>query len=464
MKLSFQQIRPALFGAIGGLLALALLIWGLNGFAAPFGSTSEEPTESPTPSASVSPSVTITPSETPTLVRACSVAEYLSDPQVLDLQAEVRNAGTGEVLFERSATVAARPASLMKLFTAAAALEQLGPDFTVTTRVYQDASDPGKIYLVGAGDPTLTRTTSNGGSVYKNAPKLTDLARQVEKSLGQQVTEIVVDSSLYGGESGDYQSVWDPRGITEGYMAPIAALMVDADRKEPNKQTSPRSQDPIQRAGDWFKQVLGAQAIDAQVTKGIATSDAKQIATVESAPISDWIPYMLRVSDNQLAEALGRLVAMDQNLTPEFSSLTPAIVKALGNTGLTLTGLRVEDGSGLSKFNQLPPALVNDLLVLINQGYGDFEIIESGLPIAGQSGSLSARFADEQEDSHDLIIAKTGWIRSGYTLAGFADATDGTRLIFTVYNLGTSVNLANRAAMDDLVYAMFKCGDQLSNQ
>ncbi len=464
MKLSFQQIRPALFGAIGGLLALVLLIWGLNGFALPFASNVEQPTASPTSTASVAPSESITPTETPTLVRACSVADSVNATSILDLQAEVLNASTGEVLFDRAASVAARPASIMKLFTAAAALEQLGPDFTVTTRVYQDASDPGKIYLVGAGDPTLTRTTSSGATVYRNAPKLTDLARQVEKSTGEQITEIVLDSTLYGGESGDYQSVWDPRGITEGYMAPVAALMVDADRKDPQKQTSPRSEDPIQRAGDWFKQVLGAQAIDAQVSKGVATADAKQIAAVESAPISDWIPYMLRVSDNQLAEALARLVALDLNLAPEFSSLTPAIVKALANTGLTLTGLRLEDGSGLSKFNTLPPALANDLLVLVNQGYGDFEIIESGMPVSGQSGSLSARFADEQADSHDLIIAKTGWIRTGYTLAGFADAVDGTRLIFTVYNLGTSVSLANRAAMDDLVYAMFKCGNQLSNQ
>jgi D-alanyl-D-alanine carboxypeptidase/D-alanyl-D-alanine-endopeptidase (penicillin-binding protein 4) len=464
LKLSFQQIRPALFGAIGGLLALVLLIWGLNGFALPFASNVEQPTASPTSTASVAPSESITPTETPTLVRACSVADSVNATSILDLQAEVLNASTGEVLFDRAASVAARPASIMKLFTAAAALEQLGPDFTVTTRVYQDASDPGKIYLVGAGDPTLTRTTSSGATVYRNAPKLTDLARQVEKSTGEQITEIVLDSTLYGGESGDYQSVWDPRGITEGYMAPVAALMVDADRKDPQKQTSPRSEDPIQRAGDWFKQVLGAQAIDAQVSKGVATADAKQIAAVESAPISDWIPYMLRVSDNQLAEALARLVALDLNLAPEFSSLTPAIVKALANTGLTLTGLRLEDGSGLSKFNTLPPALANDLLVLVNQGYGDFEIIESGMPVSGQSGSLSARFADEQADSHDLIIAKTGWIRTGYTLAGFADAVDGTRLIFTVYNLGTSVSLANRAAMDDLVYAMFKCGNQLSNQ
>lgn len=263
---------------------------------------------------------------------------------------------------------------------------------------------------------------------------------------------------------GDYQDVWDARGITEGYMAPVSALQVDADRKDPAKQTSPRSEDPVQRAGDWFKQTLGAQAIDAIVSKGVAASDANEVASVESAEISDWIPYMLRVSDNQLAEALGRLIALDQNLAPEFSSLTPAYAKALSGTGLNLTGLKVEDGSGLSKFNQVSPKLVNDLLVLINQGYGDFEIITSGMPVAGGSGSLSARFPDEQSDAHDKLIAKTGWIRTGYSLAGFANSPDGTRLIFTIYNLGSKVAIANRDAMDDLAYGFFKCGDQLANQ
>lgn len=462
MKFSSEQLKPIVIGAVGGLVAVSLLIWGFNGFALPFASAqqSASPTATPSPTSTASE----TPSESPTPVRTCSVAQYENAAAVLDLQAEVRNARTGEVLYSRAPEVAARPASVMKLFTAAAALEQLGPDYRVTTRVYQDANDPGKIYLVGAGDPTLSRTASGKASVYKNAPKLVDLARQVEKTVDTEITEIVIDSSLFGGPAGDYQDVWDTRGITEGYMAPVSALQVDADRKDPGKQTSPRSEDPVQRAGDWFKQTLGAVAIDATVTKGIAAPDAIEIAAVESAEIADWIPYMLRVSDNQLAESLARLIALDLNMAPEFSSLTGAYAKALGATGLTLTGLKVEDGSGLSKFNQLPPKLVNDLLVLVDQGYGDFEVIASGLPIAGQSGSLSARFPDEQSDAHDLIVAKTGWIRSGYTLAGFANSPDGSRLIFTVYNLGTSVKIENRDAMDDLVYAIFKCGDQLANQ
>jgi D-alanyl-D-alanine carboxypeptidase/D-alanyl-D-alanine-endopeptidase (penicillin-binding protein 4) len=61
------------------------------------------------------------------------------------------------------------------------------------------------------------------------------------------------------------------------------------------------------------------------------------------------------------------------------------------------------------------------------------------------------------------VAAKTGWIRTGYTLAGFLTAKDGTELVFTVYNLNSSVNLKNRAALDELVFGFYRCGSQLVN-
>ena len=61
------------------------------------------------------------------------------------------------------------------------------------------------------------------------------------------------------------------------------------------------------------------------------------------------------------------------------------------------------------------------------------------------------------------ITAKTGWIQSGYTLAGFMQTPDGGNLLFTLYNLG-KVTEANREAMDDLAMGIYNCGTQLGNQ
>ena len=447
-------------GLGAGLLALGLLFLGpLSASDSGPEQTVAEPTS--TPDATLNPApVEPTPEETEPEVIQCSVAELEDAPEILSLQAQVIDAEAGTVLFDRASATPARSASVMKLFTAAAALETLGPDYRITTRIYQDAVDPGKIYFVGAGDVTLSRTGVNQASVYAKAPKLSDLASQALKTSGEDIiTEIVLDSSLYGGASGEYQSVWDQRGITNGYMSPVSALQVDADRASPSTKESPRSKDPVARAGLWLKEALGENAGEALISKGITPATAIQIASVQSRPISEWIDYMLVVSDNSQAEALARLVSLDVGLDGSFGSLTEAYQRALLGTGLDLSEIVVEDGSGLSKYNQISPELVNELLVLVDKGYGDFKFILQGMPVSGTPGSLSYRF----EDAVGSITAKTGWIRTGYTLAGILNTPDDSRLIFTVYNLG-DVTAANREAMDDLVMGFYDCGINLVNR
>ncbi len=456
-------MKQALIGIGSGLAAGSVALGFL--FLGPLSQTDEGPapiaSQTTVPEVTVSASpVEIEPEPTTPEVIQCSVSVLEDAAEILLLQAQVIDASTGEVLFDRGSGSAARPASVMKLFTAAAALETLGPDYRVTTRVDRDKLEPGKISLVGAGDPTLSRTGVNENSVYQKAPKLSDLVAQVLKVLGKEpITQIVLDTSLYGGAKGEYQSVWDSRGITNGYMSPVSALQVDGDRASPAAKESQRSMDPVSRAGAWFQESLGVAATDAVITKGLAPADSIQIATVKSRPISEWIDYMLVVSDNTLAEALARLVSLDVGLDGTFGSLTEAYNRALRGTGLNLAGLTIEDGSGLSKYNQASPELVNNLLKLIDAGYGDFEVILGGMPVSGTPGSLSYRF----EDAVGTITAKTGWIRTGYTLAGFLDTPDQSRLIFTVYNLG-DVTASNREAMDDLVMGFYDCGSTLVNR
>jgi serine-type D-Ala-D-Ala carboxypeptidase/endopeptidase (penicillin-binding protein 4) len=458
-------MKQALLGVGGGLFA-GLAVLGIL-FTGPLSLSDEQPvaqevveaTLEPQPAQEPEPVETETSEPEPEVIQ-CSVSEYEAAENILNLQAQVLDAQTGEVLFDRGSEIPARAASVMKLFTAAAALETLGPDYRVTTRVYVDADDPSILYLVGAGDVTLSRTGINEESVYRNAPKLSSLASQVSKALGNQsFSQIVLDSTAYGSEAGEYQSVWDQRGLTDGYMSYVSALQVDGDRNNPRSKDSPRSTDPVKRAGNWFKEALGESALSSQVVVGSAPATAIEVAKVQSAPISTWIDYMLIVSDNTLAEAIARLVSLDVGLNGSFDSLTDAYKRALKDTGLNLSGLQVEDGSGLSRYNQVSPAQVNNLLELIDQSYGEFELIAKGMPVSGTPGSLSNRLLDAVGD----ITAKTGWIRTGYSLAGFLDAPDESRLIFTVYNLG-DVTVANREAMDELVMAFYNCGKNLVNR
>ncbi|MEY4944751.1 MAG: hypothetical protein RL384_695 [Actinomycetota bacterium] len=446
-------------GLVAGLLFLSILFLG------PLSNRQDSTpvaSEAATVSAVVSSSAVATESASVSAVatQSCSVKEYLEAEGILDLQAQVVDVSTSAVLLDRNAKVGARTASVLKLVTAAAALETLGPNYVVTTRVYIDAADPSILYLVGAGDVTLSRTDANSQSVYKNAPKLSTLVRQISKALPNQTfSQIVLDSTLFGAKNGDWKADWDKKGIAEGYMSRVSALQVDGDRNNPAGKDSARGSDPVARAGKWFKEALGAAGSKAAVTNGVAPTSAKEVAKVTSRPIKEWIDYMLVVSDNTLAEALARLVAVDTGFGSSFASLDGAYKLALKNTGLDLSSLRIEDGSGLSDYNAASPALINSLLGLVQAGYGDFEVIKDGMPVAGTPGSLSYRL----EDAAGRITAKTGWIQSGYTLAGFMQTPDGGNLIFTLLNLG-KVSEANREAMDDLAMAIYNCGTQLGNE
>lgn len=405
-------------------------------------------------------------------VAPCSVSNVLKSQYIKTLHAEVARADTGQVLFTRAAETPARTASVLKLLTAAVALDVLGPDYRVTTRVLQDPIDPGKIYLVGAGDVTLSRMPGNITSYYSKGPKLDSLSKSIAnwaKTNGITISEVVADSSLYGAK-GDWHSTWDKRGLSEGYQAPVSALQIDAGRltssRNKNVFIAKRTDKPIEQAGALFKESLMKFGVaqSATISFAKAPAGAIEIASIQSQPISAWVTNMLRVSDNALAEALGRLVSLKLGFDGSMGSLTNAYKKALGNKGLDVSKLKIIDGSGLSRDSAVPAGFVNDLLFKVQQGEGDYEIIQAGLPVSGKAGSLRSRFSlGNQKPATGQVFAKTGWIRSGYTLAGFLKAKDGTELVFTVYNLNSSVNLKNRAALDELVYGFYRCGSSLTN-
>jgi len=494
-----EHWKSILAGALGGGLVLALVIGGLSSGTESTEVAETEPeqteqTEEATEEQEEQPEVAIE-EEAP----ACSLEDIENDPLILQLQAAVINPETNELIYDIGADIPSRTASVMKLLTAAAALETLGPNYRVETRVYADSEDPTKIYLVGAGDVTLSRTSPGQQSIYRDAPKLSSLAFQVNSYVStmeppatedpeqdpnqpvapvtpepepepepftQEITEIVLDSSLWGGVdgSGQWEKNWNLEGITDGWMSQASALQVDGDRNRPAQLTSVRSEAPIERAGQWFRESIGDNAQNAVLSYGTAPANAVEIASVLSEPIKEWIRIMLLRSDNTVAEALARLVAYDVGLDgSDFESLTSAYKLALRGTGLNTQEIVIEDGSGLSAYSTVSPEFVAQLMELVVEGYPNFENILNALPVAGESGSLENRFnTGELENAAGKILAKTGWIRTGYTLAGTMTANDGTELVFAVYNLG-DVSIPNRDALDELVYGIYDCGASLGN-
>ena len=451
----FRYVKEVGKGALIGVGVLALIIGGFS--MGGFGSTKSGPVATNTQATTAA-----SPSPSSTTARTCSVAELATDPRLAKFSGVVINAATDEVLFDRNANAPASTASVMKTLTAAAAILTLGPNYRVETRVYQDATDPGTIILVGGGDPTLSRTAAGKQSVYADAPKLSTLALNVNKKLAATpITKIIVDATLFTGPT--WEPSWEKTEMSEGYMSEVTALQVDGDRANPAAETSRRTSTSVMNAGNYFKKALGANAAGATVIAAQMPTDATQIASVSSQPISKWINHMLQVSDNTEAEALARLVALDQGMSGSFASVDAAIKKAISPLGLNLSGMSIRDGSGLSDYNAVSPTVFAKLMQLVNKPGSGIEQIRQGLPVSGESGSLTDRFKGDNIDAAGHIFAKTGWIKKGYTLAGIINAKDASVLTFAVYALGDVKDDA-KLAIDNLVTGFYRCGNQLSNQ
>ena len=403
---------------------------------------------------------------------SCTVDKQLTSKNIKQLHVEVRDAASGKTLFSKAEQQPARTASVMKVLTAAVALDVLGPDYRITTSVMVSPSEPGRLYLVGAGDVTLSRMPGNITSYYAKAPKLDSLTRQIAswaKASSVSISAVSVDSSLFGGDK-EWHPTWSRLGLSSGYMAPVSALQIDAARltstRNPNSWLARRTSTPVKQAGELFVASLSKMGIanGLKATAAKAPTDSVVIASVQSRPVSELVANMLRVSDNSIAEALGRVAAVKYGLDGSMASLTPLYKEVLKARGLDTSKISVIDASGLSRLNQVPAKLVNDLLLLVDQGVGDYEALAAGLPVSGQSGSLRSRFATGSKvETRGKVIAKTGYIFTGYSLAGFLTARDGTELVFTVYNLADRANANHRIAMDNLVYRFYQCGASLTS-
>ncbi|RWZ68464.1 D-alanyl-D-alanine carboxypeptidase/D-alanyl-D-alanine-endopeptidase [Labedella populi] len=402
-----------------------------------------------------------------TIPRTCSVAAVAADPRLATLQAQVRNADTGEILFDRDGSVPNRTASTLKVVTSAAALAVFGEDHRFETRVVAGA-EPGTIVLVGGGDVTLSRLPSGQSSVYRDTAHLDDLAAKTLEGWAaaghtEPVSRIVLDASLFGDDA--WRSDWNPNAPLEGYHTRVTALQVDGDREDPTRTGSVRGTDPIGRTGAAFARYFEG----ATVETGTAAPAAEELASVSSPTVGSLVGDTLLHSDNMVAEMLARLVSIELGSGATFAALQDAIPTALAGYGIPTDALVIADGSGLSTANAVPPAFLTRLLGLVEDGIGELEAVEAGLPVAGRSGTLEedGRFTGDSAAAAGHIRAKTGYIRSAYALSGIIDAADGSTLVFTIFAIGTvgqTLPSSTMEGIDALATAFYRCGDTLSNR
>ena len=160
---------------------------------------------------------------------------------------------------------------------------------------------------------------------------------------------------------------------------------------------------------------------------------ADDLASVSGAPLPQVVQRVLEVSDNEGAEVLAHHVAIAAGEPATFAGGARATVATLRELGVPTEGLRLLDGSGLSRRNRVAPAtLLGVLRLAASPDHPRLRPLLEGLPVAGFTGSLDDRFDSGPTDGPGSVRAKTGTLTGVHGLAGLVTTRDGSTLAFVL--------------------------------
>jgi D-alanyl-D-alanine carboxypeptidase/D-alanyl-D-alanine-endopeptidase (penicillin-binding protein 4) len=388
--------------------------------------------------------------------------------------AAVLDATSGTMLVAKSASTAVLPASTLKVLTAVAVLRGWGTQARLRTTAVSGAK--GQVVLVGAGDATLSRTSSSTWPAGMGArpASLADLATATAKALAAARTTkvaVAVDDSAFTGPR--TAPGWPTSYISGGVVAPVTALSVDQGRSAHAIGSGSRVPDPSITAGRLFAALLRTHGITVtgQVVRTTAPKGAAELASVQSPPMVDLVERMLTQSDDDLAEALGHLAGAKLGGAASFAGGSAAAMAVLKALGVPTTGVVVADGSGLSGRDRMTAdtlvrllaAIAADAPATVPGAAAAAAVLwpaATGLAVAAVNGTLADRFdVPSDKPARGLVRAKTGTLTGVNGLAGLVRATDGRLLAFAFLgDRSPGPQSAARAALDRAATAVTTAG------
>ncbi len=351
-----------------------------------------------------------------------SLVKILTNPalHVSGAQSCVQVTQDGRTLFSAQPNQELLPASNLKLLTATAALDKLGPDSRIVTPV-ETASAPvngvisGNLYLVGAGDPIL-RTADFVASLTHPEPLFTSLDQLAAQVKAAGVTRIegsiVADESRY--DSARAGAGWKPSYLADGVVGPLSAVDID-DGFGSFIGGDVASPQPAALAAARFRNALVAAGVRVVGTPstGTAPAGAVSLTSIASPPLADVLGAVLRTSDDTGAELITKELGLRFG-TGGTTAAGVAVIRAdVTADGLPVAQLQAADGSGLDRADRATCALMAATLTRA----GSAGALASTLAVAGRSGTLTRRMVGTPAAGR--VIAKTGTLDDVSALSGF---------------------------------------------
>lgn len=408
----------------------------------------------------------------------------------LNIGIDVVDVTTGVTLYQRNQNKLFIPASNMKLFSDAAALMILGPDYHFRNQLSIGVSQlnngqlDGNLYLQLPGDPS-----------FNHDRLITLLAALKEWKINRIHGNVVIDSSHANVDA--YPPGWVARDLIYSYGAPLAPVMIDANRmlvtvnpaERPDQAAivevdgdhgsivihnevktrsrgarcgvsfvmKPDSNELTVRGcvaiGQWAVQqkmairnpLIYAQrlikkllveeniTLEGDVVLGKTPTGSLLLATDTSKPIAQIMADTLKPSDNLYADSLFLHAAAKLKGVPVNWGEAQTIIKNFlqQQTGIPLQNAVLTDGSGLSRNDRLTTGQTVGLLRFLYDRFPvTYEYI-AALPISGRDGTLQRRF--KRPEQQDLVRAKTGTMTGIVSLSGYVYTANAHTIAFAIF-------------------------------
>jgi len=412
----------------------------------------------------------------------------------------------GDTLFSQNADAMLQPASTLKMYTSAVALDRFGPDYRFRTPVLRDApiesdgSVGGNLYLRGVGDPSLSTR------FWHDENPMDALAAEIASAGVKHVRgDLVGDATAFDDKL--VPEGWKTSYLGASYAARVSALSLNenlvwvavepsggkaAVTLEPATTTIPVENNVRVTSGSGgrisavrqndgsisVRGTIGSRSgplkyslvvdnpplfvigalraslrkrgitVDGQTRLGATPEGAIEVAAIASPPLGQIIGEMDRESINVVAELLFRAAAHAATSQPGsaetgLSNLREFMTKKVGIAGSVVD---VSDGSGLSLLDKVTPRSMVDLLSYAHRAdWGP--VFHAALPVEGESGTLKRRARGTPARGN--LHAKTGTTNTVAALGGYVTAKDGEVLAFSlVYNGADRWNA--KTAMDQI--------------
>ncbi|HET9596308.1 MAG TPA: D-alanyl-D-alanine carboxypeptidase/D-alanyl-D-alanine-endopeptidase [Anaeromyxobacteraceae bacterium] len=393
---------------------------------------------------------------------------------------------TGRLVYARDPDVLLNPASNVKLFTSAAALALLGPEFRFDTEVLTEGVAGGTartLYVRGKGDPTFV------------TERLWALAGDIaHRGVRAVKGDIVVDDSFFDGEREG--PGYDQERGDRSYLAPVGALSLNwntiaihvgpgarpgergrvevepasdyvevENRTRTVKATARRRLDPSstrlpsgrQRItvdarlpagsrdqvlwrkiddppiyfGATLKRLLEVRGVKAtgQVRRGAVPPMARLVAISQSESLGDVVRKLEKTSNNFVAEQLLKTLGAERKGAPgTWPKGVEAVEDFLAEAGLPRGSYVMKNGSGLNDTNRFS---ARQTVALLREMWRRFPLMAdylASLPIAGRDGTTRFRMGSTE----GRLRAKTGTLENVTSLSGYVETAARERLAFSI--------------------------------